>query len=288
MTLMPRRALLGLGLVTGTGLAVAACSPQPGTSTSAPSGEGAGEATAITHVHAITRAPADGAVLLATHEGLYRLEDGDLTRAGPIVDLMGFTIAADGRYLASGHPGLGVDLPEPLGLAESADGGQSWSVLSRGGESDFHALAAGPAGIIAFDGQLRFSPDGRTWQMRAIPSAPVSLAVSPKSGAVLAATENGVLRSTDDGASWSPLNTPQLASLVAWADDRTIAATGIDGRLLTSTDAGANWTSSEEPLGEITALGASRTDDGDVEALLMAKNQVLRAVDGGATTQQLL
>ena len=97
MTLMPRRALLGLGLVTGTGLAVAACSPQPGTSTSAPSGEGAGEATAITHVHAITRAPADGAVLLATHEGLYRLEDGDLTRAGPIVDLMGFTIAADGR-----------------------------------------------------------------------------------------------------------------------------------------------------------------------------------------------
>ena len=61
--------------------------------------------------------------------------------------------------------------------------------------------------------------------MRAIPSAPVSLAVSPKSGAVLAATENGVLRSTDDGASWSPLNTPQLASLVAWADDRTIAAT---------------------------------------------------------------
>ena len=97
-----------------------------------------------------------------------------------------------------------------------------------------------------------------------------------------------MLRSTDDGASWTSLNTPQLASLVAWADDRTIAATGIDGRLLTSTDAGANWTSSEEPLGEITALGASRTDDGDVEALLMAKNQVLRTVDGGATTQQLL
>jgi photosystem II stability/assembly factor-like uncharacterized protein len=105
---------------------------------------------------------------------------------------------------------------------------------------------------------------------------------------VLATTENGVLRSTDDGASWSPLNTPQLASQVAWADDRTIVATGIDGRLLTSTDAGANWTSSQEPIGEVTALGASRTDDGDVEALLMAENQVLRTVDGGATTQQLL
>ena len=63
MTLMPRRALLSLGLVTGTGLAVAACSPQPGASTSAPSGEGAAGATAITHVHGITRAPADGVVV---------------------------------------------------------------------------------------------------------------------------------------------------------------------------------------------------------------------------------
>ena len=71
---------------------------------------------------------------------------------------------------------------------------------------------------------------------------------------------------------------------MAWADDRTIAATGIDGRLLTSTDAGANWTSSQEPIGEVTALGASRTDDGDVEALLMAKNQVLRTVDGAVWT----
>ena len=105
---------------------------------------------------------------------------------------------------------------------------------------------------------------------------------------MLAATENGVLRSTDDGASWSPLNTPQLASLVAWADDRTIAATGIDGRLLTSTDAGANWTSSEEPLGEITALGASITADGEIEVLMVADSTVLRSTDGGNTTEQLL
>lgn len=42
-----------------------------------------------------------------------------------MIDLMGFTVAGPDRFLASGHPGPGADLPEPLGLVESRDGGQS-------------------------------------------------------------------------------------------------------------------------------------------------------------------
>ncbi|MFI7495644.1 F510_1955 family glycosylhydrolase [Kocuria sp. M4R2S49] len=288
---LTRRSLLvgGLGLL-GTG-ALAACSPQAESSAPPPSAgdDGrSGAGTAITHVHAITREAGAGTILLATHEGLFRLQDRELTQVGPVVDLMGFTVTPEGRYLASGHPGTGTDLPEPVGLIESTDRGETWEVLSRGGESDFHALAAGPDSVLGFDGQLRASADGRTWEVREIPSAPASLAIAPGTGTVLATTEEGVLRSDDDGATWDTLDTPQLMSLVAWADDRTIVGAGIDGRLLTSRDTGRTWTASAEPVGEITALGAGTTADGEIEALLVAGTGVLRTTDGGNSTEPLL
>lgn len=286
MTTLSRRSLLALSLVAGTGLAVTACSPRPGNSTSPVPSTNTG--TAITHVHAITRDPNTEVVLLATHEGLFRLQKGELTQVGPVVDLMGFTTTPEGRYLASGHPGPGVDLPEPVGLIESTDRGETWEVLSRDGESDFHALAAGPDRVLGFDGQLRASRDGRTWDTVSIPSAPASLAISPETGTVLATTEEGVLRSGDDGTTWATLDTPQLMSLIAWADDTTIVGAGIDGRLLTSTDIGNTWTASDQPIGEITALGAGRTQDGKTELLLVADSVVLRTTDGGRTTEQLL
>ena len=286
MTTLSRRSLLTLSLVAGTGLAVTACSPQSGNSTPPASGTNTG--TAITHVHAITRDPTTEVILLATHEGLFRLQNRELTQVGPGVDLMGFTTTPQGRYLASGHPGLNVDLPEPVGLIESTDQGETWEVLSRGGESDFHALATGPDRVLGFDGQLRISADGRSWDTLVIPSAPASLAIAPGTGTVLATTEEGVLRSGDDGATWATLDTPQLMSLIAWADDTSIVGVGIDGRLLTSTDAGNTWTASDQPIGKITALGANLTDDGAVEALMVADSAVLRTIDGGNTIEQLL
>ena len=287
MTVVTRRTLFSLGLVAGTGWAVTACSSQsPQSESSSSSGNDGG--TAITHVHAITRDTATGVILLATHQGLFLLENKELTQVGPTVDLMGFTSTGDGRYLASGHPGPGVDLPEPLGLVESTNGGQTWSVLSRAGESDFHALTAGPDRILAFDGQLRTSTDGRNWETVAIPSAPMALAIAPSGGATLATTEDGLLRSTDDGATWTSVDTPQLMSLVAWADDHTVVGAGPGGRLLISDDSGQTWTATGETFGEVTALGASMTGDGAVETLLVAGSTVLRITDGGNTVEQLL
>ena len=96
------------------------------------------------------------------------------------------------------------------------------------------------------------------------------------------------MRSDDDGATWKTMDTPQLMSLVAWAADATIVGAGIDGRLLTSNDAGETWTSSDQPVGEITALGASTTTDGEIEAFLVADTTVLRTTDGGNTTEPLI
>ncbi len=285
MNPLTRRHLLtgGLGML-GAGT-MAACAPEAQQAT--PAGAGSSVGPIVSHVHAIVRDPATPAVvLLATHEGLFGLQDRELTAVGPTVDLMGFTVTPEGRYFASGHPGAGSDLPEPVGLIESIDQGESWKVLSRGGESDFHALTAGADRIVGFDGELRMSTDGQNWETLAIPAPPAALAMAPGTGEIAAATESGLLLSTD-GASWETLETPGLISRVAWADETTIVGSATDGRLFTSRDSGQSWTASEEPVGEVVALGAGLTEDGSVEALLVVDSTVLRTVDGGNTVEQL-
>lgn len=291
MTTLTRRVLLtgGLGLL-GAGAVTACAGPDSSEGTDAAAGPqdeaDSQNNAAVGHVHGIARDPSDGVVVLATHYGLFRVQEGELVSVGPTVDLMGFTLASGGRYLASGHPGAGSDLPEPVGLIESTDQGESWRVLSRGGESDFHALTAGADRIVGFDGELRVSTDGENWETLSIPAPPVALATAPGTGTLIAATEAGVLLSSD-GTTWETLETPQLMSRVAWADETTIVGSGIDGRLVTSRDAGQSWTASEEPVGEVAALGAGLTEDGSVEALLVVDSTVLRTVDGGNTIEQL-
>lgn len=291
MATLTRRFLLTGGLgVLGAGV-ITACA-EPGSSAGSETGTGpqggadSESGAAMGHVHGIARDPSDGVVLLATHYGLFRVQDSELVSVGPTVDLMGFTLAPEGRYLASGHPGAGSDLPEPVGLIESTDQGQSWTVLSRGGESDFHALTAGADRIVGFDGELRMSTDGQNWEILAIPAPPAALAMAPGTGEIAAATEAGLLLSTD-GASWETIEAPGLISRVAWADETTIVGSATDGRLFTSRDSGQSWSASEEPVGEVVALGAGLTEDGSVEALLVVDSTVLRTVDGGNTVEQL-
>lgn len=288
MTILTRRLLLtgGLGLL-GVGAVTACAESEPTAGSGADNGSPGGTDAAVGHVHGIVRDPSDGVVLLATHYGLVRVEEGEMVSAGPTVDLMGFTLAPGGRYLASGHPGAGSDLPEPVGLIESTDQGQSWRVVSRGGESDFHALTAGADRIVGFDGELRVSTDGQDWETLSIPAPPVALDTAPGTGALIAATEAGVLLSSD-GTTWETLETPQLMSRVAWADEETIVGAGIDGHLMTSRDTGGTWTASEQPVGEIVALSASLIEDESVEALLVVGTTVLRTVDGGNTVKRLV
>ena len=149
---------------------------------------------AITHIHAIARDPKNGELLLATHEGLFLRSGTDLRQAGPVIDLMAFAIAPDGTFYASGHPGAEVDLPQPVGLIVSTDSGRTWQIASLGGQSDFHALAAGPSMVAGFDGDLRVTRDGKTWITRSIPAPPRTLAAAPKSGTLIATTQAGLRR----------------------------------------------------------------------------------------------
>lgn len=265
------------------GLALAGCTP---TADEDPTDTDVQD-IAITHIHAAVRDPGSGDLLLATHEGLFRQDGADLIAVGPVMDLMGFTVDADGTYYASGHAGLQTDLPEPLGLVTSADRGVTWTVASRGGESDFHALTTSGSTVIGYDGTLRTSPDHRTWQERSITAPPRTLAASP-GGTLLATTAVGLLRSTDDGATWDTLTPPEPAVLVAWADASTVVALTTGGKVATSTDAGQSWSLGAAVLGEAGALSASRTDDGSLEVIAVVGDSVIRTLDEGVTTEVLV
>lgn len=302
ITTTRRRVLVAGGvLVTTTILAACGVTTTPTgntTSIATPTVAGGGSAStasaanqppvAITHIHAVARDPKTGDLLLATHEGLFRHANGELLQNGPVIDLMGFTVAPDGTYYASGHPGAGVDLPQPVGLITSTDSGRTWRVSSRGGESDFHALTSSPTSVVGSDGTLRSTTDGETWSTRTIPAAPRTLAASPQTGALLATTETGLLHSTDDGRSWKGLTPPATALLAAWADEQTIVIATANGQIATSNDTGATWTLQPKRIGAPQALFAQRGTDGQIETILVADGAVLRTVDGGATVEKLL
>ncbi|WP_409332017.1 F510_1955 family glycosylhydrolase [Trujillonella humicola] len=234
------------------------------------------------HVHGVEVDPADaGAVLLATHDGLFRVDDGASTRVGPVIDLMGFTVAGPNRYLASGHPGPGVDLPQPVGLIESTDGGRTWEQLSRQGESDFHALTVSTAGVLGYDGSLMRSSDGLEWEQLTIPAVPASLSASPDGGEMLAATAEGLLRSVDGGVSWSPSEGAPPLQVVDWATDGT-AVVGVDpsGGVWSSPDGGATWRQGPQVGPAPQAVGASGSGEA-ARIVVVTATGLLESTDGG-------
>ncbi len=235
------------------------------------------------HVHGVAVNPADSRVYLATHDGLFRYDASGHTRVGPVIDLMGFTVAGPDHFYASGHPGPGTELPEPVGLIESSDGGLTWSPLSRQGQSDFHALAAAGAGVVGFDGTLRSSADGRTWTTLDPPVEPYALAASPDGEILLATSPSGPARSTDGGANWSPVNRAPLLQVVDWADTSTVVGVTPDGTVAVSNDSGATWTTRADIGGAPQAVGADVPADGSLRVLVVTTTAVMNSTDGGAT-----
>ncbi|MGX5653660.1 F510_1955 family glycosylhydrolase [Geodermatophilus nigrescens] len=249
----------------------------------------AAAALALTHVHGAAFDPGDGALLLATHHGLLTTAGRELTEVGPVIDLMGFTVVGPGHYLASGHPGLQVtDLPNPVGLVESTDGGASWVPLSRGGESDFHALTTAADGaVLGFDGVLRRSIDGRTWEQLALPGEPHTLTAAPGGGTVLATTAQGLLRSADGGTTWTSDADAPLLQVAAWADERT--AVGVDpaGTLWTSSDGAVTWLPGRQLGTPPQAVAATAAENG-LRIAVVTADAVFESNDGGTSFTAVL
>lgn len=252
--------------------------------TSTTGADGTRAVEAIADVHGIGVNPADGALYIATHTGLFRSASREATAVrvdGPEQDLMGFSVAGPDRFVASGHPGPQQQAPPSLGLLESRDQGHSWKTLSLSGEADLHVLRASGSAVYAYDGVLRASRDGgRRWQQLQAPGQLIDVAIDPRdTDRILASTAAGVRSSTDGGRTWraTSLRAPVL---LAWA--RTAGPFAIEGNgTVHAGRAGATrWKSAGRWEGQPAAFAADA--DG---ALYIAQGDgsVDMSADGGRT-----
>lgn len=232
------------------------------------------------HVHNLAIEGAD--VLLGTHEGLFRQSPGQpvkLISAQPF-DVMGLVKTTNG-WLASGHPGSGMDGPSDLGLLESTDGGVRWVPKSLYGQVDFHRLTASGTtvmGLSAHDGALlRSSDNGITWTNLGEPPL-FDLAINPlDSSVVVGTTPEGPIASKDGGKSFESITGAPLVALLAWFET-DLYAVDPTGRLHVSIDNGATWTPRGVVPGPPTALAAS-----DGHLAILSEGTVYFSNDFGGT-----
>ena len=272
----------GIAAVTiSSALLLAACTGSAGGS---PDGEASTPGLPSAHVHGVAIDPSDETLFLATHEGLYRYDESGPRRVGPQIDLMGFTIAGPELFYASGHPGPGVDLAEPVGLIQSTDGGASWTQVSRQGQSDFHALAASSAAIVGSDGtELLSTSDGATWVELDTPVPPYAIATSPDGQVLIATSESGPMRSSDAGSTWTILKEAPLLQVVASAGSSQAVGITPDGTVALSADSGQTWSERGSIPGPPQAVGAYATPAGSLRIVAVTSDGVLESVDRGLT-----
>lgn len=211
--------------------------------------------TPLDHVHAAVYV--DGALLIGTHTGIAQVDlvSGQVSKRGASQDdFMGLAGSAD-LLVASGHPGAGSTLPDPVGLLRSTDGGEIWETVSLTGEIDFHALAADGDNVAgaATTGELLYSSDaGGSW------------AAIAQGEFTSLAWYDGRLWIADGSSlsTWTPGdNAPTAAAdaagvlVAAAADGSLLWLLQPDGTLLTSAD-GMSWAPAGS-VAEAAALAAS-------------------------------
>lgn len=253
-----------------------------------PVSDGADSASdSVGHVHGIGRNPSDGVVYIATHQGLWKLQDGeDPARVGDYLhDFMGFAVVGDDHFIASGHPNSAPSMPPHMGLIESTDAGKTWTNRSLIGEADFHALRSvnGTAfGWNSQDSALMVSSDLREWETAADGIMMVDFAVEPEQQqqVIVASvprdqTTLEVQRSTDGGSTFKRVDdAPQLVRF-AWSTQPELWGFAVDGTVWLSADDGVTW----KKTGQLDAVpdAVSSSDDGILAA---ANGAVMQSEDG--------
>jgi photosystem II stability/assembly factor-like uncharacterized protein len=271
--------LLFVLVATAATLLLAAC----GGAEPAPDGGGHG----FEHVHGLGINPADGALYIATHDGVFRSPQGpeSVERVGEGThDMMGFTVVGPDHFLASGHPGPGEPGPANLGLVASTDAGQSWQEVSLGGEADFHVLRFAHDRLYGYDatgGRLMVSEDhGASWSERRAPAYVIDLATDPEDPErIIASTERGLLLSDDDGRRWQALGSDDRIGLLAWPQEDRLYMIDAEGAVYVSGEAGRRW----QRVGRIGGQPAALVAESDRKLIAaLADGTVMRSTDGGA------
>jgi ligand-binding sensor domain-containing protein len=208
------------------------------------------------HVHGLGVDPEDGALFIATHTGLYRVEEGEskAERVGDkYQDTMGFTIAGPDLFLGSGHPDardLQNGSPPLLGLIRSKDAGRTWTPVSLSGKADFHVLRYLGNQVYGYDAtndRLMVSEDaGKSWSEHQPPAPLLDLAADPENPDHIAATTAGELpgtqglqESADGGATWTKLG--DAVGLLVWPAAQRLYLVDPRGFVSVSADRGKSF-----------------------------------------------
>jgi hypothetical protein len=248
----------------------------------------------VIHVHGLGRNPADGALVVATHTGLFRMGPNDQAAervAGLYQDTMGFTVVGRDHFLGSGHPGSIENDPPFLGLIESRNAGTSWRPISLRGQVDFHVLEAQDKTVYGFGSDwdtrearfLRSDDRGRTWSRLTPPEELFALAIDPDDARVTVALgEASGWHSRDGGATWQQLSIP--GGLVTWSSELGLIAVDLDGVIRSADEPTGDWAE----VGRLPGSPAALEAVGDEVLAATHESQIVSSADGGETWRELL
>jgi photosystem II stability/assembly factor-like uncharacterized protein len=232
---------------------------------------------ALSHIHSV-RAVGDQ-ILLGTHEGLYQyLDEKTVKRISPErFDVMGLAVSSKGFY-ASGHPGPGSKLPEPVGLLLTTDRGATWKKISLTGEVDFHTLETVGDELYGADsgsGDLMcLSDGGKSWVKRGKNSF-MDIAPNPtRKASVLAVKDGKLYRSTDAFKSTKLVKTSFVVESIDWIKGSLIASSG--KVLYRSTDSGTTW----KKVSTLSSQIGTITQSSQLIAVVMG-SAIYSSSDGG-------
>jgi hypothetical protein len=247
-----------------------------------------GDAQAVGHIHGLGVDPADDTLYVATHHGLFHVDQSGEPRrvADRWQDTMAFTVAGPGHFLASGHPDLREDLPPHLGLIESTDAGETWQPLALQGEADFHILEQAGDDLYAYDatsGRLLVTQDRKSFdQVAQLPL--LSITADPDdSNRLLGTTNQGQLMEIDAHTGAAKQLPGPLLVLLDTTPEGDIVGIDPAGTIQVSDDAGETWKRRGEISGQPAAFIIT-----DQEWYAATQDQVFQSDDDGATWTRTL
>ena len=237
----------------------------------------------VGHIHGLGVDPADDTLYVATHHGLFRVDESGEPRrvADRWQDTMAFSVVGPRHFLASGHPDVREDLPAHLGLIESTDAGETWRPLALQGEADFHILEPVGDDLYAYDatsGRLLVTQDRKSFEE--VGQLPLlSITAHPDDpNTLLGTTNQSQLVEIDAGTGTAKqLPGPTLVLLDATPDSEIV---GIDpaGTIHVSGDSGNTWQRRGGIGDQPAALMIT-----DAEWYAATQDQIFRSEDDGRT-----
>jgi photosystem II stability/assembly factor-like uncharacterized protein len=250
-------------------------------------------------VDALDIDPATQDFLLTTNRGFFRIAraSGKVqtvratvrvgAKSAPVGSFLELAVTGPGRLVGSGHPETQGSVPEFLGVMESADGGRTWRVISRLGQSDVHKFVVKHDRLYAIDsatGTLLVSRDGgQTFDDEQFTPSGVPIQdfeVDPANPQrILAASDSELFASVNGGSAWLRIGRASGIRL-AWPAPDALYRALKDGSVQRSSDGGRSWRAAGRVGGEPYRFKAV---SGEELYLALSDGTIVHTRDGGRT-----